>query len=354
VVRGALGVASTMILRARSTVAIPDVVLFHSPVPSHGDVRNTPAPVEAAGLRKRYPAADADAVAGIDLTVAAGSVYGVLGPNGAGKTTTLSMLSGLLRPDGGTLRVLGEHDVRRARHRIGVVPQDLSLYGRLTCRENLAFFGELYGLTGAELDARIDELLAVVGLAERQRERVNRCSSGMKRRLNLAAGLVHRPELILLDEPTVGVDPQSRARIFEAVEGFRDAGATVLYSTHYMEEARQLCDRLAILDTGRVIAEGVPAQLGRDRGRHRLVFDVDGEATAGTPDLAAVVEGAEVEMQRGRLAVTAQVDADLTDLAREITRCAAQQGWSLSLSHVREPSLESLFLDLTGRSLRDD
>lgn len=307
-----------------------------------------------AGLRKRYAGADADAVAGIDLAVAPGTVYGILGPNGAGKTTTLSMLSGLARPDGGDLRVLGAPDVRSERHRIGLVPQELSLYDGLTCRENLAFFGQLYGMTGADLDGRIDELLAVVGLTERQRDRVDTFSSGMKRRLNLAAGLVHRPELILLDEPTVGVDPQSRARIFSAVDALRAGGATLLYCTHYMEEASQLCDRLAILDGGRVIAEGVPSELVRERGRHQFVFDATGEATPGTVDLKGLADGVEVEVHATRVSVSVHVEDDLTDLARDIIRRATRQGVSLSLRNVREPTLESLFLDLTGRSLRDD
>jgi ABC-2 type transport system ATP-binding protein len=227
--------------------------------------------LEVRGLGKDYGARTA--VAALDLDVAAGEIVGLLGPNGAGKTTTISMICGVVTPSRGTARVAG-HDIRAdgraARAALGIVPQDLALYESLSATENLRFFGALYGLGGARLRERIAWALEVVGLADRAREPVEKFSGGMKRRLNLAAGLIHEPRLLVLDEPTVGVDPQSRSHVFETIRSLRAAGTTILYTSHYMEEVEALCDRVAIMDGGKVIAEGAVAALRERHGGGNL------------------------------------------------------------------------------------
>jgi ABC-2 type transport system ATP-binding protein len=210
--------------------------------------------IEVQNLRKSFGATVA--VDGISFGIARGEAFGLLGPNGAGKTTTIGMIVGSLRPDAGTVTVDGERDPTResVRLRIGTAPQSIALYGDLTAEENLRFFGSLYGLAGARLAERVGWALEFSGLGPRRRDRASAFSGGMQRRLNLVAGLLHDPPVILLDEPTVGVDPQSRNRIFENIEALKRQGRTVLYTTHYMEEAQRLCDRVAILDRGRILA----------------------------------------------------------------------------------------------------
>jgi ABC-2 type transport system ATP-binding protein len=225
-------------------------------------------------LRKRYK--ERLAVDGVGFRVAPGELYGLLGPNGAGKTTTISMICGLLRRDGGEVTVAGhslDHDPARVKAAIGYVPQDVALYPDLSGEENLRFWGRMYGLARRDLAARVEATLEVVGLTERARDRVASYSGGMQRRLNIAAGLLHRPRLLVLDEPTVGVDPQSRNAILGNVEALGAEGIAVLYTTHYMEEAERLCDRVGIIDQGRLIAEG---------SRRELL------ATVAEPDLEAV------------------------------------------------------------------
>jgi ABC-2 type transport system ATP-binding protein len=194
------------------------------------------------------------AVNNVSLRVQEGEIFGLLGPNGAGKTTLLSIVAGLLHPDAGTVAVLGQPLLRGRKHLLGIVPQELAIYGELSARENLRFFGQLYGLGGADLEHGINKLLDAVGLLDRANDRTGTFSGGMKRRLNLAAGLVHKPRLLLLDEPTVGVDPQSRNRIFEEVRRLNRQGLTILYTSHYMEEVQALCTRIGIMDQGNLIA----------------------------------------------------------------------------------------------------
>ena len=210
--------------------------------------------ISVRGLRKAY--GDIVAVDGVSFEIGRGETFGLLGPNGAGKTTTLSLIVGSLRPDAGTVVVDGEPDPARdsVRRRIGTAPQAIALYGDLTAEENLRFFGSLYGLAGRQLRERVDWALAFSGLGSRRRHRVGGFSGGMQRRLNMVAGLLHDPPVILLDEPTVGVDPQSRNHIFENIESLKRQGRTVIYTTHYMEEAQRLCDRVAIIDRGRILA----------------------------------------------------------------------------------------------------
>ncbi|HEX2981703.1 MAG TPA: ABC transporter ATP-binding protein, partial [Anaerolineaceae bacterium] len=214
-----------------------------------------------------------EAVAGISFSIAAGEIFGLLGPNGAGKSTTISMLAGLTSPTGGLIRMDGADLLghsRQIKARLGLVPQELALYPTLTARDNLAFFGQIYGLRGKTLQQRIGEVLEIVQLSERAGEPIERFSGGMKRRINLAIGLLHHPDLLFLDEPTVGVDPQSRNAIFESIEALNQAGMTVIYTTHYMEEAERLCHRVAILDHGQIIALDTPANLIRNLAFGRI------------------------------------------------------------------------------------
>jgi ABC-2 type transport system ATP-binding protein len=194
------------------------------------------------------------ALNGVSLQIPEGEIFGLLGPNGAGKTTFLSIVSGLLGLDAGSVAILGQPLQRGRKHLLGIVPQELAIYNELSARENLRFFGQLYGLGGPELDRNVDEVLQAVGLLERAHDRAGTFSGGMKRRLNLAAGLVHKPRLLLLDEPTVGVDPQSRNHIFEEIRRLNSQGLTILYTSHYMEEVQALCARVGILDQGSLVA----------------------------------------------------------------------------------------------------
>jgi ABC-2 type transport system ATP-binding protein len=218
--------------------------------------------LDVRDLRKSF--GDLTAVDGVSFSVGRGQILGLLGPNGAGKTTTVAMIAGLVTPDRGEVRIAGallRGDTDPLKRRIGLVPQELALYDELSARDNLRFFGALYGLTGPALTQAMDAALALVGLADRGRDRVGTFSGGMKRRLNLAASLLHDPDILLLDEPTVGVDPQSRNAIFDNLEQLRARGKTLLYTTHYMEEAERLADRIVVVDHGRVIADDTLAGL---------------------------------------------------------------------------------------------
>jgi ABC-2 type transport system ATP-binding protein len=217
--------------------------------------------VEARDLHKAF--GDREAVGGVSLAIRGGEIFGLLGPNGAGKTTIINMLATYLKPTSGEGTIAGVPITAGAhvKRLIGVVPQEIALYDDMTAVENMRFFGEIYGVSGSALAARVAELLARVGLNERRDEKVSTFSGGMKRRLNLAVSVIHRPRFLMLDEPTVGVDPQSREALFELTEGLRDVGMALLYTTHYMEEAERLCDRIAIMDEGRIVAQGTLDEL---------------------------------------------------------------------------------------------
>ncbi len=305
----------------------------------------------ALDLHKSY--GDVKAVDGVSLQVARGEVFGLLGPNGAGKTTTISMLTALFPPDSGTITVDG---LDLARHtdavkaKLGLVPQELALYPTLSARQNLNFFGRIYDLKGKELHARVDEVLAMVGLTERADAAIDTYSGGMKRRINIAAGLLHKPALLFLDEPTVGVDPQSRNAIFEGVEALNRQGMTVIYTTHYMEEAQRLCHRVAIVDEGKIVALDTPTALIRSLGGGIVLIGVEEgwaeEVINQVAGLSAVKAASrtdgqvKVEANRvqealmGILEITNQLDARVTSL------------------EILEPNLESVFLHLTGKKLR--
>lgn len=303
-------------------------------------------------LRKTY--GDLTAVDGVGFTVAEGETYGLLGPNGAGKTTTISMIVGILTGDSGQVRVDGEPITpsrARAKAGIGYVPQELALYPDLTGRENLRFFARLYGLPGRRARQRSDEVLEVVGLADRAGDHVKEYSGGMKRRLNIAAGLLHRPRLLVLDEPTAGVDPQSRNAILENVEQLAGEGIAVLYTTHYMEEAERLCDRVGIIDVGRLRAEGTRRELVSLVGQQdRISLAVDGNLSRAVAAVAALpgVQSAETTGSRVELLV----DEARTALPA-ILETATASGATVHSVTVTEPNLEAVFLHLTGKALRD-
>jgi linearmycin/streptolysin S transport system ATP-binding protein len=305
-----------------------------------------------ADLRKRF--GDRVAVDGVGFEIRPGETYGLLGPNGAGKTTTISMICGLLPADGGEVLVAGRRvdpHATAARAAIGFVPQEIAIYPDLTARENLRFFGRLYGLSGKALDHRCDEVLEIVDLADRADERTEHYSGGMKRRLNIGLGLLNLPELLVLDEPTVGVDPQSRNAILGSVERFGEQGMAVLYTTHYMEEAERLCDRIGIVDQGELKAEGTRGELVALVGEHDRVR----LAGSGTLDAAAAACEALPAVQ------TASVSDGSLDLivdgARgmlpELLAVATAAGAAVKSVDVEEPDLEAVFLQLTGRALRD-
>jgi ABC-2 type transport system ATP-binding protein len=308
--------------------------------------------IEAQGLVKRY--GDLEAVKGLSFAIRRGEIFGFLGPNGAGKTTTISMLSCLLEPSEGTAVVAG-HDVVKAssevKRRIGLVPQELALYPTLSARDNLDYFGRIYGLRGRALRQRVDEVLDMVELADRARSAVKTYSGGMKRRLNIAAGLLHRPEVLFLDEPTVGVDPQSRNAIFEHVERLRDEGMTVLYTTHYMEEAERLCDRVAIVDEGRIIALDTPHKLIADLGGGIIHLGVaNGIADGVLERIQALSEVRAMTRLNGKIEVEA-VHAQ-EGLIR-LLELFNQTDTDITALEVLEPNLETVFLHLTGKQLRD-
>lgn len=297
---------------------------------------------------------DNTAVDGVSFTIAPGETYGLLGPNGAGKTTTISMIAGLLDPNDGNITVAGDRMAPRAvaaKRHVGLVPQDLAIYPELNARENLTYFGKLQGLSGSRLKARVNEVLDLVGLADRAKDASKNFSGGMKRRLNIGIGLLHHPTLLILDEPTVGVDPQSRNSILESVEALSVEGMSVLYTTHYMEEAERLCDRIGIIDSGVIQAEGTRDQLVR------LTGGVDHVRLTGRGDQAAAITALEdldgvsqVVTDGGGLIIT--VDDAPTRVAALVTT-ATTAGLTLADVEVTRPSLESVFLHLTGKALRD-
>ncbi|MBF5045177.1 ABC transporter ATP-binding protein [Aggregicoccus sp. 17bor-14] len=310
--------------------------------------------LEVRGLVKRYGAVKA--VDGVSFKVGPGESVGLLGPNGAGKTTTLSMVVGLLQPDGGEVLLEGRAlrgDTDPLKRTLGFVPQELALYEELPARANLRLFGALQGVTGAALDEAVESALALVSLSDRAGDKAGTFSGGMKRRLNLAAALLHGPRVLLLDEPTVGVDPQSRNAIFDNLEALRARGIALVYTTHYMEEVERLCDRVIIIDRGQVVADDTL------RGLHRR----QAGACAMTLELEAPGSGPWLEdlralpgVQRAELHEDLQLQLTLADLGADAPRVLAwlqSQGRRYTHLVTERPNLESLFLGLTGRSLRD-
>jgi len=294
------------------------------------------------------------AVRGISFDVQQGEVFSLLGPNGAGKSTTISMLACLLRPTKGDALVMG-HSVLRdqmaVKEAIGVVPQELALYEDLSARENLSFWGKMYGLRGSELSRRVDQVLELTGLTDRQKGRVGKFSGGMKRRLNIGIGLLHRPQVIFLDEPTVGIDPQSRRSILDTIQAFNQQGMTVLYTTHYMEEAQDLSDHIAIMDNGEIIAQGTHDELVQIVGElDRIDLTIDAESARVLEQWQATEGVHQVSASDGE--VTLLVDDSNLVLPRLFEGATAAAVRITSVA-IQEPNLETVFLHLTGRGLRD-
>jgi ABC-2 type transport system ATP-binding protein len=304
------------------------------------------------GLVRRY--GELTAVDGVSFHIDAGETYGLLGPNGAGKTTTISMVAGLIAADAGSItvagQVMGPSEVA-VKHHLGLVPQDLAIYPELTGRENLTFFGRLQGLRGKQLSQRIDTVLELIAMSDRAKDPTKEYSGGMKRRLNIAIGLLHQPTLLILDEPTVGVDPQSRNAILESVEALSGEGMAVLYTTHYMEEAERLCDRIAIIDSGRVQAEGTRSELITLVGGVDHIRLVGAGASAATASALRDLSAVEQVAVDGR-ALTLTVH-DAPSAVAGIVTTATAQGMTLSEVEITRPDLESVFLHLTGKALRD-
>lgn len=307
--------------------------------------------ISVQGLSKRFGALQA--VDRVSFDVAQGELFGFLGPNGAGKTTTISMISGLLRPDEGTVTI-GELNLwdspARAKRLLGFVPQDIALYEEFNARENLLFWGGLYGVSRAELKRNMDEILARVGLADRATEPVRRYSGGMKRRLNLAIGLVHRPKVLLLDEPTVGIDPQARNNILEIIREIARQDTTILFTTHHLDEAEQLCDRIAIMDHGRILQTGSVPELAKVVG-DREVITLRGKFSAQQVQQCLEREPVSIVSSADEV-VTLHLGGDHYGLASLVTRLSEADIPLADLS-VQKPTLESVFLKLTGRALRD-
>jgi len=306
--------------------------------------------IEVKDLQKSY--GDLIAVDRVSFSAKAGTVFGLLGPNGAGKSTTISCISGLLKPTAGSIAVGGFDMVSeavKAKATLGIVPQELAIYEDLSARDNLTYWGAAYGLKGAGLKQRVDHILNRIGLADRADDLPKEYSGGMKRRLNFGCGLVHEPKILLLDEPTVGVDPQSRERLFDLVNEEKAKGTCVLYTTHYMEEAEKLCDELAIIDHGKIIAEGTLKDLQAEFGGNDIiqlsgVFDV------------TLVEQAVAELGAEILSVnTGALMIAIRDGARNLSsvlRVIGETGADIHDTRLSEPNLESLFLKLTGKELR--
>ena len=305
--------------------------------------------LEAHNLRKAYGAIQA--VDGVSLRADQGEVVGLLGPNGAGKTTTISMLAGLVAPDSGTVRIAGQligGDTSPLKRQLGLVPQELALFDELTATQNLDLFGALYDLSGARLARERQRVLELVGLTDRARDKTGTFSGGMKRRLNLAAALMHDPQVILLDEPTVGVDPQSRNAIFENLEALKAAGKTLLYTTHYMEEAARLCDRVAIVDHGQVVADDTVNGLLRRAPVSNFVL-IDLAAETPLPGLSALAGVRQVEHSGRQI----RLGVERLEVLPDLLIWLQSSGAVVEHLQTERPTLETVFLHLTGRSLRD-
>lgn len=312
------------------------------------------------------------AVQGVSFQVTEGEIYSLLGPNGAGKTTTLSILCTLLKPDSGTASVMGFSTVEnpmQVKKLIGVVPQEIALYDDLSAQENLFFWGKMYGLKGAVLAKRVTEILEMIGLEDRSKERVGKYSGGMKRRVNVGIALLHHPKVIFMDEPTVGIDPQTRRSILDSVKDLKNQGMTVLYTTHYMEEAQEISDHIGIMDHGKMIAEGTHQELVKIVGGvDRIHLGVDSEpdaVVARWKTLPGVREVLHDDIQKSDPSQAdathnTKAPASITILAEDsnqvlplLFETGAALGVKINSVEVHEPNLETVFLHLTGRALRD-
>lgn len=308
--------------------------------------------IEVSELRKTY--GELVAVNGVTFTAQPGEVFGLLGPNGAGKSTTIGCISGLLKPSAGRVKVLG-HDVvsdgLAARQQLGIVPQELALYDDLGAKENLSYWGQAYGMRGDVLKRRVLEVVEQLGLGDRAREPVKRFSGGMKRRLNFGCGIVHQPKVLLLDEPTAGVDPQSRVHLLDLVRQQVAAGTCVLYTTHYMEEAQELCNRIAVVDHGKLLAMGTLVELRRLIGERDVVRLTGRFEPVAARRAIEMLPGAEiVSVDAGALCLALE---GATQKLPTLFQALSSAGAEIQETALTQPSLETLFIKLTGRALRE-
>jgi ABC-2 type transport system ATP-binding protein len=310
------------------------------------------AAIRVEGLYRYF--GDIKAVDGISFSIERGEIFSLIGPNGAGKSTTISILACLLQPDRGEALVMGHsvtdspQDVKAA---IGVVPQEIALYEDLSARENLVFWGKMYGMRGSPLKQRVQEVLDLVGLADRQKERVGKYSGGMKRRINIAIALLHKPPLIIMDEPTVGIDPQSRRHILDGVKDLNREGISVLYTTHYMEEAQELSNRIAIMDKGKLIATGTHQELVEIVGEQDRIDLLLSEVPDSVLDSWRELRGVS-QVSTADSSATLLVD-DSNSVLPRVFEVATSAGLRVTSVEIQEPNLETVFLHLTGRDLRD-
>jgi ABC-2 type transport system ATP-binding protein len=308
--------------------------------------------IEVKNLYKSF--GNLQAVQDTSFSAEEGEVLSLLGPNGAGKSTTISILSGLLAPTQGEAFIMGHsvrNEVEAAKACLGVVPQDIALYPDLSARENLLFWGKMYGLRGSALHQRVDEVLDIIGLTDRQKDRVEKYSGGMKRRVNIGAALLHKPAVIIMDEPTVGIDPQSRRHILDNVKELNRQGMTVLYTTHYMEEAAELSDHIAIMDQGKVIAYGTHAELIRLVGEQtRIDLSLNVESGEIVERWKQVQGVSQAIREDGKVSVL--VD-DSNRVLPHLFEAASAAGVRITAIDIQEPNLEAVFMHLTGKALRD-
>ncbi len=301
-------------------------------------------------LRKTYDGFEA--LKGVSFSIREGEFYGLLGPNGAGKTTTISIMSSILKPDSGEVLLNGKNIYTHSdesKRIMGVVPQEIALYNELTAYENLTFWGGLYAVTPSELKARIDEVLKLFGLYERRNDKVTAYSGGMKRRINIAAALLHRPRILFMDEPTVGIDPQSRNLIFEVIEKLHNEGMTIVYTTHYMEEAERFCDRIGIIDNGQIIAEGTLDELKKNsHARETVVVNFNNLNDA----LLQKIHSFGSDFKQVDNMIYYYTNNLQTELSKIISQCN-DAGGEIHNIEIRKVNLETVFLDLTGKQLRD-
>jgi ABC-2 type transport system ATP-binding protein len=313
-----------------------------------------PPILEVQNLVKKF--GDFTAVDGVSFDIQEGEVFSLLGPNGAGKTTTISMLSCLLEPTSGDAIISG-HSITRAalevKRIIGVVPQEIALYEELSARENLTFWGQMYGLGGNALKTRVTEVLEQIGLADRAKDRIKTYSGGMKRRVNIGVGLLHKPRMLFMDEPTVGIDPQSRRSILDSVKDLNKAGMTVLYTTHYMEEAEELSHRVGIVDHGKMIATGTQKELTQLVGENETLRLHTGDNVDVQLLLAALQELPEVIHVSASDNMVVLIVPEADDALPPVLGKADRLGYKIRSVDIQEPNLEAVFLKLTGRALRD-
>lgn len=308
--------------------------------------------ISVKNLSKSY--GETKAVNDISFSVETGQVFALLGPNGAGKTTTITMLSTLLQPDTGEITIMGHNlnnAAAKAKAQLGVIPQEIALYEDLSAAENLMFWGKMYGLRGKSLKSRVEEVLEMIGLTERKNDRIGKYSGGMKRRVNIGVALLHNPKVLYMDEPTVGIDPQSRRHILDNIKSLNQAGMTVLYTTHYMEEAEELADQIAIMDQGKIIAQGSKAELVKTIGEYeRLTIQIDSpnEMVLGTWKKLPGVQ--KISGENGSLHVIVD-DSNL--ILPQLFETAAEKKTRITAVDIQEPNLEAVFLHLTGKALRD-